>query len=107
MFSQWLMTKVRFAKDSRANSNFQVRLKSAVSAEFPDVDFFCFQEVWDRLFAGILISKLRKKYPHFIMDVSQQSLKTQLCLGSKHIFNLFESYFCVLLSYTMAHWVLV
>ena len=68
-----------------ANSDFlfQVRLKSAVSSEFPDIDFLCFQEVWDRFFAAILIRKLKKRYKHFIMDVAIQSMATQLYMGSK------------------------
>jgi hypothetical protein len=67
----------------------QVRLKSAVSAEFPDTDFVCFQEVWDRFFAGMLISKLKSKYRHFVMDVSRHKLSTQFCMGSKCSTGLF------------------
>ena len=49
----------------------------------PQADFYCFQEVWDRFFAAALIRKLKKRLPHFIVDVSKHQLQKQLCLGSK------------------------
>lgn len=56
---------------------------SAVGSKFPDVDFFCLQEVWDRFFATILMQKLKYKFNHFVVDVSTQKFGSQLCMGSK------------------------
>jgi hypothetical protein len=68
----------------------QAKLESAVSSQLPDVDFFCFQEVWDRFFAALLISKLKQKFSHFIVDVSKHQFAKQFCLGSEFLKKMFS-----------------
>ncbi|KAG8233161.1 hypothetical protein J437_LFUL014113 [Ladona fulva] len=47
---------------------------------FPLVDFFCFQEVWERFQASMLMKTLSKEYDYFIYDVGVYDLKTNLCM---------------------------
>jgi len=47
-----------------------------ILVDFPKLDFLCFQEVFDRVHALALISMLRKKYHHFVYDISDNSWST-------------------------------
>jgi len=58
----------------------QISKEEVVLSNFPKMDFICFQEVTDRLFALALISMLRKHYSHFIFDVGDHALKTNMYL---------------------------
>lgn len=58
----------------------QISKDEVVLSNFPKMDFICFQEVTDRLFALALISMLRKHYSHFIFDVGDHALKTNMYL---------------------------
>lgn len=51
-----------------------------VLSSFPKMDFICLQEVTDRFFALALISMLRKHYSHFVFDVGDHALKTNMYL---------------------------
>ena len=51
-----------------------------VLSTFPRMDFICFQEVFDRVHALALVSLLRSHYSHFIYDIGDNSLATNLFL---------------------------
>ena len=51
-----------------------------VLSTFPRMDFICFQEVFDRVHALALVSLLRNYYSHFIYDIGDNSLATNLFL---------------------------
>lgn len=53
-----------------------------VLSRFPHVDVICFQEVFDRCLALTIVSKLRTKYSHFVLDVGKHSLDNNLCMMS-------------------------
>ena len=56
------------------NSSFDTEQKrnAVIIENMPEnVDFVCLQEVWDKLSAMALIYKMRKHFPYFLTDVSQ------------------------------------
>ena len=56
------------------NSSFDTKegRNSVIIENMPEnVDFVCLQEVWDTLSAMALIYKMRKHFPYFLTDVSQ------------------------------------
>ena len=61
-------------------------MDTVVSDRWPEVDFFCFQEVWDRYFSLSLIQELRKSnFNYFLVDVARQSWHINHYFGSKLI----------------------
>ena len=63
-------------------------MDTVVSDRWPEVDFFCFQEVWDRYFSLSLIQELRKSnFNYFLVDVARQSWHINHYFGSKLISN--------------------
>ena len=59
-------------------------MDSAVGDQWPQVDFMCFQEVWDRYFTYSLIQKLRKSnFKYFLVDVAHHSWNYNFYFGSK------------------------
>ena len=54
----------------------------SVLTRFPKMDFVCFQEVTDRFFALALVSMLRQHYHHFIFDIGENALKTNMYLAN-------------------------
>lgn len=54
-----------------------------VTALFPEVDFFCLQEVWERVWALVLAKELQKKYQHFLYDVGEHKLNVNGCMGGE------------------------
>ena len=61
-------------------------MDTVVSDRWPEVDFFCFQEVWDRYFTLSLIQELRKSnFNYFCVDVARQSWHINHYFGSKLI----------------------
>lgn len=58
-------------------------MDTVVSDHWPQVDFFCFQEVWDRYFTLSLIQELRKSnFNYFCVDVARQSWHINHYFGS-------------------------
>ena len=60
----------------------QMLKKNSVLSRFPKMDFICFQEVTDRFFALALVSMLRKHYAHFLFDIGENTLKTNMYLAN-------------------------
>ena len=58
-------------------------MDTAVSYRWPQVDFMCFQEVWDRFFTYKLIQSLYPEFKHFVVDVAHHSWKSNVYFGSK------------------------
>lgn len=59
-------------------------MDTVISDHWPQVDFVCFQEVWDRYFTYGLMQSLRPSgFQHFIVDVTRHSWNTNLYFGSK------------------------
>ncbi|XP_037076119.1 sphingomyelin phosphodiesterase 5-like [Pollicipes pollicipes] len=57
-----------------------------VSVVFPEVDFFCLQEVWERVWALFLIKELMQKYPHFLYDIGENKLGVNGCMAGSGLF---------------------
>ncbi len=75
------ITNAPILEDSTLDN--EEHLDSAVSEFWPDVDFLCFQEVWDRFFTAALIRTLRPRLKHFVVDVAMHSFRTNLYFGSE------------------------
>ncbi|XP_046373908.2 sphingomyelin phosphodiesterase 5-like [Haliotis rufescens] len=46
----------------------------SIEAHFPQLDFICFQEVWQRCYSRLLIAELQKVFPYVIHDAGHWSL---------------------------------
>ncbi|XP_048253367.1 sphingomyelin phosphodiesterase 5-like isoform X2 [Haliotis rufescens] len=49
-------------------------VQASVEAHFPQLDFICFQEVWQRCYSRLLIAELQKVFPYVIHDAGHWSL---------------------------------
>ncbi|XP_067651743.1 sphingomyelin phosphodiesterase 5-like [Haliotis asinina] len=49
-------------------------IEASVEAHFPQIDFICFQEVWQRCYARPLMAELQKVFPYVIHDAGHWSL---------------------------------
>ena len=59
-------------------------MDTVIGDRWPQVDFLCFQEVWDRYFAASLIQKLVKSdFKYFLVDIAHHSWKYNFFFGSK------------------------
>ena len=56
-----------------------------VSALFPEVDFFCLQEVWERVWALVLAKELQQRYPHYLYDIGEHKLNVNGCMSGECI----------------------
>ena len=60
--------------------NVEISKKDSIKYEFPNMDFICFQEVFDRVHALALIFLLRQQYSHFVFDISDYRLNSNYFL---------------------------
>ena len=74
---------------------------ASVMSEWPEVDFFLFQEVWDRYNASAIAEALSEKIgdrkqmcKYFIQDVARQDLWNNFCTGSKTLVIVFKCTSC-------------
>ena len=54
-------------------------VKVDVIAHFPQLDFLCLQETFDRDFSKLLVSELHKVYPWIVFDVGYNSPRLNYC----------------------------
>ncbi|XP_052816477.1 sphingomyelin phosphodiesterase 5-like isoform X1 [Mya arenaria] len=57
----------------------ETHLKVDIITHFPETDFLCLQEVFDRDYMNILIKELRKVYPYIVYDVGYSCPKRNYC----------------------------
>lgn len=57
-------------------------MDTSVSHRWPQVDFMCFQEVWDRFFTYKLVQSLYPEFKHFVVDVAHHSWKENCYFGT-------------------------
>ena len=65
-------------RDGNADS---AAVEEHVSTLFPEVDFFCLQEVWERVWALVLAKELQNKYPHYLYDIGEHKLNINGCMS--------------------------
>ncbi|KAF0297194.1 Sphingomyelin phosphodiesterase 3 [Amphibalanus amphitrite] len=63
-----------------------VAAEQHVSVLFPEVDFFCLQEVWERVWALVLAKELQQRYPHYLYDIGEHKLNVNGCMGASGLF---------------------
>ena len=56
---------------------------NSVLSEFPELDFLCLQEVWERNYALMLMEELKEEFYYFIYDVGEYSLRKNYCMLGK------------------------
>ena len=57
-------------------------MDTSVSHKWPQVDFMCFQEVWDRVSTYKLVQNLYPEFKHFVVDVAHHSWKSNYFFGT-------------------------
>nr|CAD7263015.1 unnamed protein product [Timema shepardi] len=61
--------------------------QDSIVTEFPNIDFLCLQEVWERSYALGLITILKQEFKYFLYDVGEYTVKINCCmLGSGLMF---------------------
>ena len=56
--------------------------EQAVLSRFPNVDFICFQELFDRAQGAAMARNLSSQYPYFVLDVAEHNLSSNFCMLS-------------------------
>ena len=51
----------------------------AVFSRFPNVDFICFQELFDRAQGAAMAQNLSSQYPYFVLDVAEHKVSSNFC----------------------------
>ncbi|KAJ9582461.1 hypothetical protein L9F63_003154, partial [Diploptera punctata] len=59
---------------------------NSVLSEFPELDFLCLQEVWERNYALMLIEELKKEFFYYVYDIGEYSLQKNYCMLGSGLF---------------------
>ncbi|XP_045194176.2 sphingomyelin phosphodiesterase 3-like [Mercenaria mercenaria] len=67
------------SRDLNRSQNIDSEVKVDVIAHFPQLDFLCLQETFDRDYSKLLVAELHKVYPWIVFDVGYNSPRLNYC----------------------------